>query len=173
MTIEMVAARAEVGKQTIYRWWPSKPMLFVEVYDGLVSRALLDVDTGTVAGDLILLLTRLFARFREGPAAAILAGLIAAAQGDPATAAAIDAGLVVGRRDLLLGPLGRGIARGELPPKFDCGLASEVVVALVWREVLLRGRGLDAGYAATIADCALKSGAPSAGAWQGPAPTKG
>jgi len=160
VTIELIAARAQAGKQTIYRWWPSKPALFVEVYDHLVSRALLDVDTGSVAGDLTLLLERLFEKFREGPASLILAGLIGAAQGDPVAAAAIQQGLVIGRRDLLTGPIGRAIRRGELHPGFDGALACAVVVALVWREVLLSDRALDADYAATVVECALKSGAP-------------
>lgn len=31
LTIEAVAARAGVGKNTIYRWWPSRPALVAEV----------------------------------------------------------------------------------------------------------------------------------------------
>jgi len=31
LTIEAVAARAGVGKQTIYRWWPSRPALVADV----------------------------------------------------------------------------------------------------------------------------------------------
>jgi len=37
-SIEAVAREAGSGKQTIYRWWPSKAALFVEVYGDLVSR---------------------------------------------------------------------------------------------------------------------------------------
>src|SRR5437763_12525113 len=31
LSIEAVAARAGVGKQTIYRWWPSRPALVADV----------------------------------------------------------------------------------------------------------------------------------------------
>jgi AcrR family transcriptional regulator len=31
LTIEAIAARAGVGKQTIYRWWPSRPALVADV----------------------------------------------------------------------------------------------------------------------------------------------
>ena len=52
LTIEAVAARAGVGKQTIYRWWPSKgPLLF----DAFVEFGPADVDelpSGVLAVDL-------------------------------------------------------------------------------------------------------------------------
>jgi AcrR family transcriptional regulator len=53
LSIEAVAARAGVGKQTIYRWWPTRPTL---VADALLHRddlqPLLPSDTGDVVRDL-------------------------------------------------------------------------------------------------------------------------
>lgn len=53
LSIEAVAARAGVGKQTIYRWWPTRPPL---VADALLHRddlePLLAADTGDVVKDL-------------------------------------------------------------------------------------------------------------------------
>jgi AcrR family transcriptional regulator len=31
LTIEAVASRAGVGKQTIYRWWPSRPAVVADI----------------------------------------------------------------------------------------------------------------------------------------------
>lgn len=53
LSIEEVATRAGVGKQTIYRWWPTRPAL---VADALLHRddldPLLPRDTGDVVRDL-------------------------------------------------------------------------------------------------------------------------
>ncbi len=138
-TIEHIAARAGVGKQTIYRWWPSKPALFVEVYNDLVPRDALNADTGDVFRDLESLLAGLFSIYRRTPAARVLAGLIAEAQHDPAAADAVRGGLVIGRRGLLTEPLRRGVDRGQLAADFDIEWASDAITALIWHR-LLSGR---------------------------------
>jgi AcrR family transcriptional regulator len=157
-TVEAVAARAEAGKQTIYRWWPSKAALFVEVYGALVPAAELRHDTGSVATDLRGLLRALFALYRATPAALILAGLIAEAQHDPMVRDAVRSGLVLGRRDLLSEPLQRGVDRGELPGSFDVAWASEVIVGLIWHRLLTGGEGLTDRFADRLVDHILRNG---------------
>ncbi|WP_030173368.1 TetR/AcrR family transcriptional regulator [Spirillospora albida] len=52
LSIEGIAARAGVGKNTIYRWWPSKAAVLL---DGLLSTMTMDAsfpDTGDVRADL-------------------------------------------------------------------------------------------------------------------------
>ncbi|MBV6696581.1 TetR/AcrR family transcriptional regulator [Kitasatospora aureofaciens] len=54
LTIEAIAARAGVGKQTIYRWWPSKGAV---VFDAFLAASEHDgslalPDTGDLAADL-------------------------------------------------------------------------------------------------------------------------
>ena len=137
VTIDAIALRAGVGKQTIYRWWPSKPALYVEVYADLVPPGLLTPDLGSARADLEELLRRLFRRLTETPAGAILAGLLALAQVDPAARAAITDGLVVGRRHLLHEPMRSGVARGELAGSFDVDWAADTITARIWHAVLL------------------------------------
>ncbi|MFI5803120.1 TetR/AcrR family transcriptional regulator [Streptomyces sp. NPDC051561] len=63
-TIEGIAARAGVGKQTIYRWWPSKAAVLLEAFVDLGDQAAEAVgevgaaipDTGDLAADLRLVL---------------------------------------------------------------------------------------------------------------------
>lgn len=54
LTIEAVAARAGVGKQTIYRWWPSRPALVADVMLEDADTILATVNhTDDLAADLV------------------------------------------------------------------------------------------------------------------------
>src|SRR6202451_1156755 len=52
VTIEGIAARAGVAKQTIYRWWPSKFEILMDTLLEDAAGALAIPDTGTLAQDL-------------------------------------------------------------------------------------------------------------------------
>lgn len=159
-TIEEIAARAGTGKQTIYRWWRAKPYLFLELYGALVPMAALRVDTGSLRGDFEALLERLLGFYRETPAAAVLAGLIAEAQSDPALAAAFDARIVKARRPVLSEPLARGLARGEIEESFDRDFAADLFTAGVWHKLLLGGARDEARFAALLVDSLLQERRP-------------
>jgi AcrR family transcriptional regulator len=54
LTIEAVAARAGVGKQTIYRWWPSRPALVADVMLEDADKILASINhTGDLSADLV------------------------------------------------------------------------------------------------------------------------
>src|SRR5215208_5862130 len=58
LTVEAIAARAGVGKQTIYRWWPDKGALVLDAYLALVGaeQDLTVPDSGDLEADLRLVL---------------------------------------------------------------------------------------------------------------------
>ncbi|WP_234293539.1 TetR/AcrR family transcriptional regulator, partial [Nocardia jinanensis] len=58
LTVEAIAARAGVGKQTIYRWWPSKGAVVFEAMleSDTGPEGLALPDTGDIATDLRALL---------------------------------------------------------------------------------------------------------------------
>src|SRR5690348_16839216 len=53
MTIEGIAARAGVGKKTIYRWWPSKAAVALETVTTYSNEQEQFPDTGSLGGDLL------------------------------------------------------------------------------------------------------------------------
>jgi AcrR family transcriptional regulator len=52
MSIEGIAAAAGVGKQTIYRWWPSKAAVVLDMWAPEVQQQLTFPNTGDLAADL-------------------------------------------------------------------------------------------------------------------------
>jgi AcrR family transcriptional regulator len=64
-TIEAVAKLAGCGKPTIYRWWPSRPALLLEVYDQAVEHELLPPEGKDLAKDLCVMLRQVWRLWRE------------------------------------------------------------------------------------------------------------
>jgi AcrR family transcriptional regulator len=82
-SIEGIARRAGVGKQTIYRWWPSKGAVVLEALDDSLSDVVGFPDSGDIIEDLRVQMTGVSQLFRT-ELGAVYQGLIAAAQSDSA-----------------------------------------------------------------------------------------
>lgn len=79
LTIEAVAARAGVGKQTIYRWWPSRPALVADVLLADADKILRPVKhTADLSADLTAWARNLAATLTTERGAAMLRILTAA-----------------------------------------------------------------------------------------------
>ncbi|MGO1509358.1 MAG: TetR/AcrR family transcriptional regulator [Actinomycetales bacterium] len=80
LTISGIAAEAGVGKQTIYRWWPSKSAVVAEcLVEGLLIPADLTLpDTGDVRADLTGWVQTIFDSLFDSGTEGLLRSLIAA-----------------------------------------------------------------------------------------------
>lgn len=93
LTIEAVAARAAVGKQTIYRWWPSRPALVADVMLEDADKILASVDyTDDVSADLVRWVGRLVASLTTARGMAMLRILTVAGMEHEDTAVKLRAG---------------------------------------------------------------------------------
>ncbi|MBC7725392.1 MAG: TetR/AcrR family transcriptional regulator [Burkholderiaceae bacterium] len=81
LTMEGIAAEAGVGKQTIYRWWPSKAAIVADCLLGglLLANRFTLPDTGDLRADLVTWLDRIFGVLAEPAGELLLRSLIAAA----------------------------------------------------------------------------------------------
>lgn len=95
LSIEGVALAAGVGKQTIYRWWPSKSALVAEyvIHDGELFVDEEVPNTTDLRADLQAWLQRSAMRTTAEPTASLLRGLIAAAAEDSRVAESLFVGL--------------------------------------------------------------------------------
>ncbi|HTC79900.1 MAG TPA: TetR/AcrR family transcriptional regulator [Acidimicrobiia bacterium] len=130
MTIEAVAARAGVGKTTIYRRWASKEDLIIDAMENLISEVH-PPDTGSVRDDLVELLTQMQRVLASSRAGDVF----------PRMVAEVAAGSALGRAYLqrVIGPrfamvdsiLARGVRRGELSADLDLDVARDLLVGPV------------------------------------------
>lgn len=150
LTIEGIAARAGVAKQTIYRWWPSKTDVLM---DALVQDSAEDLeppDTGDLREDLWAYLTRLAAYLTESDAGAVFRALTGQALHDPALAARLRAEHVTHQRARDRRPLQRAVARGELPADADLDVLVDRLVGPLYYRILVTGEPVTAGFVAEL-----------------------
>lgn len=136
-SIEAVAKRARAGKPTIYRWWPSKAALLLDVY----QRQKRDVDYGDGASleeDMARFLTSLMRQWRDTPSGDIFRSIVAEAQTDETAAKAL-ADYSRERRAATGRIIERARARGELRDDVDGGVVADLLSSYAWTH-LLTGR---------------------------------
>ncbi len=93
LTIEAVAARAGVGKQTIYRWWPSRPALVADVMLEDADQLLASVShTGDLTADLVRWVGKLVTSLTTARGSAMLRTLTVACMEHEDTAVRLRAG---------------------------------------------------------------------------------
>ena len=122
LTMERVAAESGAAKTTLYRQWPTKAALCMDLYLDIAARELNVPDTGSVEGDLQKIadtVVHLQTRTVAGPA---FLGLIAEALVNPETRAAFLAEFAERRREVTRVVLKRAIARREIRPGTDIDL---------------------------------------------------
>ena len=134
MSIEEVAARAGVGKATIYRRWPSKGLLALDAFVTVFREQQPLPDTGTLRGDLVAALTAWVRAVTQTSMGPMLTGLIAEAQHDPSLRAAWRERVLEPLRTQHRVMLDRAIARDEIPATVD----REVVLDLFFGAAQLR-----------------------------------
>ena len=149
VTIEAIAAEAGVGRQTIYRWWPTKGAV---VADALMRHARVTVperDTGSLPGDLAAFLTDSFA--------GALREIVAAAQADEHVARVL-ADFTAARRAALRSLLERGQAAGELAKDADLDMLVDMTYGVLYYRLLVGHAPLDEAAARSLAAELTRSG---------------
>jgi AcrR family transcriptional regulator len=157
VTIDAIAHAAGVGRQTIYRWWPSKGAVAAEA----LARRARDIvparDTGSVRDDLTAFLTDSFAGLEDENLRGALRRIAAAAQRDVHVAAVL-ADFTAARRAALRELLQRGQDRGELSPGADLAMLVDMAYGVLWYRVLISHAPLDAEAAKSLAAGLMAAG---------------
>lgn len=136
LTVEGIAGRAGVSKQTIYRWWKSAAHVAEEATKQDIKIHERNVDTGSLEGDLRHVLLPLVQRLDEATLPAIRT-FVKASIDDPEFARVLHGSIMAPFWQTLGDVLRRGISRGELPRDLSVGPACEQILgAIIFRAIV-------------------------------------
>jgi AcrR family transcriptional regulator len=156
LTVEGVAARAGVGKATIYRRYPGKVDLVVAAARRFTAGPVEAPDTGSTRGDLRELVDGLVALLTETPLGRVLPILVAARTRVPELDAAYSE-IVAEKRARSAVVVHRGIARGDLDAGADVELVVDCYVSPIFYRFLVTDAPLDDEYASAVVDMTLRA----------------
>src|ERR1035438_131678 len=154
LSIEAIAADANVSKATVYRWWPTKAALVVDAFSASADQELQFPDTGSLRNDISLQMRRLIRIFRS-PRGKVVAALLAGGQSDPELIEAFRERFLWPRRKRAYKTLQRGIDRGELPRNSDLDLILDALYGPIYMRFLIRHTELREDFADKICGVVL------------------
>jgi AcrR family transcriptional regulator len=159
VTMEAIAARAGVGKATVYRRWPGKETLVAEALQGIVSRLPVP-DTGSTVGDLLQLTRGTLSLYHDPATLNLLTGLIAAMARSEVIAHAVRSGFVAARVEVMRQLIRRGVERGDLRADTDVDLAVELLAGPLLHRALITAGPMDDALARGIVEVVVRGLAP-------------
>jgi AcrR family transcriptional regulator len=139
LTMEGIATRAGVAKQTIYRWWPSKTAVLLDAYGADAAEDLTAPESGDLAADLRTHLRNLAEFLTATDAGAVFRALVGQAQHDPELAAVLRRDHLPRQRARDRRPLELAVRRGELSPDVDLDAVVDRLVGPLHHRVLVTG----------------------------------
>jgi AcrR family transcriptional regulator len=151
LTMDAVASEAGVGKATIYRRWRTKQDLVVDTISDLNRAEATPPDTGSLEGDLRLMLRSLVSVI-TGPTGAATLSLLSTVPHQPALAEAFRNGPLAVWRHAFEQIWARAEQRGEVRPGIAGSVPAETTSALLVQRWLLTGEPVDEAYADEVLD---------------------
>lgn len=153
--MDAIAHEAGIGRQTIYRWWPSKGAVLLEALTSGARNLIPTPDTGALETDLASFLADLFHAATGPENVAILRTLATEAAGDTQTAALLRDFIQTGRSDLYA-ILERAKIRGEVAAGTDLDLLIDQAFGACWFRLLSGHAPLTADVARDLAHTLAK-----------------
>ncbi len=155
LRLEHVAARAGVGKATIYRRWASKEALAQDLLLQLAGPHIAVAETGNTREELLAAVTNPMRALTETDFGPVIRAMLAQIASNPSIGDPFRATVVAARRAEVARVIRRGIARGDLRPDADAALATELLVGPVYFRLLFGGV-LDLDFAERVVDGVMR-----------------
>jgi AcrR family transcriptional regulator len=151
LSIEAIAEHADVGKATVYRWWPNKAALVAEAFTQSSMEELRFPDSGSVRDDVSTQMKHLV-RILRGRRGRVVAALLGGGQSDPELIEAFRERFLWPRRHDAYAILRRGVDRGELPPNVNFDLVLDTLYGAIYMRFMIHHRPLTEDYVDEVCD---------------------
>jgi len=162
LSVEGVAAEAGVGKGTIYRRWPNKEAMIVDVLASISEELPQTPADQTVRAGLVNLVDTIRISTQDSPAGRLMPRVMASVSQYPEVMAAYRHRVVEPRSQRLRELLVRGKENGELKPDLDIDLAVTLLVGPILYVSMMRSQPqhLDHATSQRLVDGVLDGLAP-------------
>lgn len=154
MTVEAIALRSGVAKTTIYRHWPEPSRLVIDAIERLAEPCA-EPDTGTLRGDLEVIVQGLARTLTRSPLSKAMASLVDAAERD-AEVARLQRAWVRQRRSATTRALERARARGEIDGAVDAEVAVAMFAGALFYRRLVSHESLGPAFLRQVVDATLR-----------------
>jgi AcrR family transcriptional regulator len=155
LTIEGVAARAEVGKPTIYRRWKTKAALAMDAFLEAVNPEIAFPDTDSVIEDFRQQMYKI-AKLMNSPRGEVLASVIGCGQSNEELIAAFRDNWLTPRRNEAKKVFQRGVTRGELREGIDAEVAIDALYSPLFYRLLLKHQPLTDKFVDELIEVVMK-----------------
>lgn len=155
LTIEGVAARAEVGKPTIYRRWKTKSALVMDAFLKYVTPEIAFLDTGVAKEDFRQQMQKVV-KLMNSPKGEVLANVIGCGQADEELIKAFRKNWLTHRREDAKQIFQRGVERGELRKDIDAEVAIDALYSPLFYRLLLKHQPLTSEFVDELIDVVIE-----------------
>ena len=145
LTMEGIAERANVGKPTLYKWWPTKAALVLAVFQERVAGDPEPIMADTAEATIRAMMHRLVRRF-NGMFGKVMADLIAEGQSDPTVLHELYENHLRRRREAVVAEVERGKQRGEFLKTVNSELLVDALFGPIYYRLLIKSSPLTEDY---------------------------
>jgi len=143
------ASSATVGKQTIYRWWPTRAALVLDALEREIKSGHPAPATGSTYHDLRTQMRRVATVFAS-PTGSMIREMIAESLADDDVAEQFRTRFFAERLKRGMPTLEAGVAQGDLRADLDLEIVSEMLYAPLWLRLIIRHQPLTPAVADRI-----------------------
>ncbi|GAA5233552.1 TetR/AcrR family transcriptional regulator [Verticiella sediminum] len=158
LSMEAVARLSGVSKPTIYRWWPDKTALLLELFNKEILPVPEIPEHADLATELKLRMHALFQAWRETPAGRVFRGLVIEMQSTPEMIEEFRKEALAPRRRQSVRAFQRAIDRGDLAAGVNVEGLLDLLYGWAWYRLLTGQLTPDAEFEVAL-DCIARGAA--------------